>query len=68
MAVRRIDGWPALMTLETAAAYLDVSPSTISRRQREGRIIPTSLDGTKRYSRAELDRFIESLPEWEGDR
>ena len=66
MTTKRIDGWPALMTREVAALYLDCSPRTVDDLQAQSKITPARSDFGKRFARSELDRYIESLPEWAG--
>lgn len=65
MATGRIEGWPALMQADTAAAYLDCSPRKLAELQRQGKVIPVDSDMGKRYTREELDRYIASLGEWQ---
>lgn len=66
MTTKRIDGWPALMSREVAALYLDCSPRTVDELQAQGKITPVKADFGKRFSREELDRYIATLPEWAG--
>jgi hypothetical protein len=59
-----IDSWPALMRLQTAAAYLDCSTRTIDSLQRRGYLIPIDSGFGKRFARKELDKFINERPDW----
>lgn len=63
MPTTRIDGWPGLMSVQTAALYLDKSVRTIEKWQAEGELIPVDAAG-KCFSKAELDRFIDTRPDW----
>lgn len=57
---------PALLNKEEAAAYLaKISPRTLDKLQAQGHITPHALGARRVYKRAELDKFAESLPEWE---
>lgn len=49
--------WPAIMTREIAAEYCSLSPSGFDQWVREGRL-PRPMPGTKRWSRAAIDRLI----------
>lgn len=60
-----VQSWPGLMSRDRAAAYLDVSPRHLDQLQAQGKITPSKADAGKRFPRSELDRYIESLPEWE---
>ena len=64
MSVKRIDGWPALMSREVAALYLDCSPRTVDDLQSQRKLTPVKSDFGKRFARSELDRYIGSLDEW----
>lgn len=55
---------PAALRREDAAAYISISPRKLDDLQRRGEIIPIDVDGIKRYSRAELDRYIDTRPCW----
>ncbi len=64
--------WPALLTLEKAAQYLDVSESTISRLKAAGhlRTVAFKMPGSKkpvvRYRLSDLDEFVSGLKYGEG--
>lgn len=64
--VRRIEGWPALMTVEDAAAYLSCSTRKVEALQASSKLIAVKSDAGKRFTRAELDRYVSTLPEWPG--
>lgn len=55
---------PAALRREEAAEYIGLSPRKLDELQKRGEIIPIDVDGIKRYSRAELDRYIDTRPEW----
>jgi len=61
---RSLPSWPALMTRDSAAAYLDMSPRKLDDLQAQGHVIPVKSHSGKRFARSELDRYVESLPEW----
>lgn len=61
-----IDSWPALMRLQTAAAYLDCSPRKLDELQSAGYLIPIDSGFGKRFTRKELDKFIDERPDWRG--
>ena len=61
----RVEQWPELMSLRTAALYLDCSTRTIDRLQEQGHLIPVKGPGGKRYPRKEIDKYIATLDEWE---
>ena len=61
---RSLPYWPALMTRDVAAAYLDASPRKLDELQAQGHITPVRSHAGKRFPRKELDRYIDSLPEW----
>lgn len=63
-----IAAWPALMRRETAAAYLDMSPRKLDELQARSVIIPVDTDAGKRFTLAELNRYIETRPEWGADK
>lgn len=56
---------PGLMGESAAAFYLDISTSKLNELQAQGRLIPKKLDGKRGFAKADLDQFIESLPDWE---
>ncbi|GMA33532.1 helix-turn-helix domain-containing protein [Litorihabitans aurantiacus] len=64
MSVTRIDGWPGAMTVQTAALYLDCSSRTVEGLQEKGDLIPIDTGFGKRFTKAELDRFLDARPEW----
>lgn len=56
--------WPAFMSRETAAAYLDISPSTFDLHVRP-QLTAIQFGGAPRFSRAELhDRLdvVHNIP------
>lgn len=56
---------PGLMSQDAAAYYLDVSVRTLNELQAQGRIIPKRIGSKRGFARADLDAFIEALPDWE---
>lgn len=56
--------WPALMSVELAAEYLDMSTRSLKRLQAAERIRPVTIrDGAfLRFRRNDLDDFIDQLP------
>lgn len=58
------DRWPALLSKETAAEYLDISIPTLEREMADGKLRPVMVRGKKliRFRRTELDEYIEDLP------
>ncbi len=61
MASVALPNWPARLSEDMAAAYLDVSKTTFRERW-QGRAYPRPLREGKRlfWSRLQLDRFVES--------
>ena len=63
VADNEINRTPAVLFLEDVAGFLRVSRSTIERRRRDGTFpIPElpSLDRRPRWSRIEVERYLES--------
>lgn len=58
---------PGLMTQDQAAFYLGCSTRKLNQLQAQSRIVPKKLDGKRGFARADLDAFIESLPDWGSD-
>jgi len=58
---------PAALRLDEAAEYIGVSPRKLTELQARHEIIPISVDGAKRYARTELDRYINTRPEWKAE-
>ena len=58
-------GWPRLMSREVAAAYLNIGARTLDRLQADHKVIPKDVGGGKRFDIRELDRYVDSLPDWE---
>ena len=56
---------PAALRREAAAEYIGVSPRKLDELQRRSEIIPIDVDGMKRFRRSELDRYIDTRPDWE---
>lgn len=56
---------PGLMSQDAAAYYLDVSVRTLNELQAQGHIIPKRIGSRRGFARADLDAFIEALPDWE---
>lgn len=58
------DRWPALMSKKDAAAYIGVSPSQFDRMLMAGELTPKRISERRiGIRRADLDAFIESLPD-----
>lgn len=53
------------MRSETAAAYLEISMSSLTNLTNRCQLIPVDSGAGKRYRKSELDRFIQSLSEWD---
>lgn len=64
MARSIVRDWPGLMTRDTAAEYLDCSPRKVDQLQALDLLVPVDTHFGKRFPRAELDRYIETRPEW----
>lgn len=56
---------PAALRREDAALYIAVSPRKLDELQARSEIIPIDVDGMKRFRRSELDRYIDTRPDWE---
>lgn len=56
-------GWPALMSIETAGLYMDITGQTFRTRLINTKeIIPCNPPGTAtRIARADIDAYIERL-------
>lgn len=61
--VQRLEFPPALFTRELAAYYLSMSLREIDDLRATGALIPTGAGKRIKFSKAELDRYVESLPE-----
>lgn len=59
--------WPALLSTKQAAGYLSLSVAKVRELRSRGFLKSVRVDGAIRYRRRELDQFIESLPEGEGE-
>lgn len=61
MSGRRLPDWPAAMGAELAAAYVDVSETTLHALRASGRFPdPIALsDRRKGWRRTDLDRWVE---------
>jgi len=49
-----------LFTRKQAAAYLQVTPNTISRYVRQGKLLPAIINGKYRFFESDLMKFLES--------
>lgn len=60
--------WPALMTAEDAQAYLSISETKFKELRTVGviRSVRVGSDRLIRYRRADLDTFIDGLPDGSG--
>lgn len=61
--VIRLEAWPALMTRETAAAYIDGSVRDIDELRAQSHITPVGGQKRIKYRKSELDAYIENLRE-----
>ena len=59
---------PGLMGQDAAAYYLGVGKSTLNELQAQGRLIPKKVGSKRGFARKDLDEFIDSLPDWEGQK
>ncbi len=53
-----------LFGIKAASRYLDMHPQTLRKLTDLGEINAKKLGGRRVYTLEELDRFIESLPQW----
>ena len=65
MTAPTLTAWPGLMSREKAAAYLDVSPRHLDQLQAKRLLTPVKAHAGKRFAIEELDRYRDSLPEWD---
>lgn len=54
---------PALMSRDQAAYYLSMSTRELDRLRQTGELIPRSSGKNVRYTKAELDAYVDRLPE-----
>ncbi|MGO2658363.1 helix-turn-helix domain-containing protein [Mycetocola reblochoni] len=59
----RIEFPPALMTKDLAAHYLSKSEREIDELRAAGHLIPVGNGRRITFTKEELDRYVESLPE-----
>lgn len=59
----RLEAWPALMTRELAAAYIDGSVRDIDDLRARKEITPVGDTKRVKFRKTDLDRWIENLPE-----
>jgi len=59
----RMEAWPALMTRETAAAYIDGSLRDIDELRAQGHITPVGDSKRIKFRKADLDDWIDGLME-----
>lgn len=64
----RVEAWPALMTRETAAAYLNGTVQEIDKLRARGEITAVDHDPNEpskrvRFRKVDLDRVIENMAE-----
>jgi hypothetical protein len=52
--------WPGIMSRATAAEYCDLTVHGFDDWVRKGRL-PQPIPGTKRWSRIQIDRFVDTL-------
>lgn len=67
--VIRLEAWPALMTRETAAAYIDDNLRKIDELRAQKKITPVVEPATPskriKYRKSDLDAWIDTLREKE---
>jgi len=61
--VQRIEFPPALFTRELAAYYLSMSLREVDELRAKGHLIPVGDSKRIKFTKAELDRYVENLPE-----
>ncbi|MFF7293155.1 hypothetical protein ACFY9N_11555 [Microbacterium sp. NPDC008134] len=61
--VQRIEFPPALFTRELGAFYLSVSLRELDDLRAKGELIPVGDGKRVKFTKAELDRYVDSLPE-----
>ena len=61
--VIRLEAWPALMTRETAAAYIDGSLRDIDDLRQQKKITPVGDTKRIKFRKTDLDDWIEGLRE-----
>jgi len=61
----RLEAWPALMTRETAAAYIDGSLRDVDELRAQKKITPVGSSKRIKFRKSDLDAWIDSLPERE---
>ena len=61
--VQRIEFAPALMTRELAAYYLSMSLRDLDELRSQGHLIPAGDSKRVKFTKAELDRYVATLPE-----
>lgn len=61
--VQRIEFAPALFTRELAAFYLSMSLRELDDLRAKGDLIPVGDGKRVKFTKAELDRYADSLPE-----
>ena len=49
-----------LFTRKQAAAYLQVTPNTLSRYVRQGKLLPAIINGKYRFFESDLMKFLDS--------
>lgn len=60
--------WPALLSKELTAEYLDSGTRTIDRMMADGTLVPVKMRGMIKFRRDDLDAYIESLPRGDSSR
>ena len=59
----RIEFPPALFTRELAAFYISGSLRDVDELRAKGELIPVGTSKRVKYKKADLDRWVENLPE-----
>jgi len=49
-----------ILTRKQAAAYLQVTPNTLTRYVRQGKLLPAIINGKYRFFESDLLKFLES--------
>lgn len=66
--IQRIEFAPALFTRELAAYYLSKSLREVDDLRSRGELIPVGDGKRITFTKDELDRYVENLPERDGER
>lgn len=61
--IQRIEFPPALFTRELAAYYLSMSLRDVDELRAQGHLIPVGDSKRVKFAKADLDRYVDTLPE-----